>query len=1131
VEIKRRKALALLSYLAVSGEPQPRDKLATLLWPESSQSRARKALRRDLSELNLTLEGDWLEAGRESVGLREGVWLDVTEFQCYLAREAADPQLLIAAATLYRDDFLTGFTLPGCPEFDEWQFFQTESLRQALARALERLVGLLRDQANYETAIPYARRRLALDPLHEPAHRQLMQLYAQAGQHAAALRQYEICCQTLEDELGISPALETTALFDDIRTGSLSRKMESQETRLSPAALNPIENRKSPGLLRVGKIQNRHNLPTQTTSFIGREDELAQIKRLLLDEPDCRLLNLAGPGGIGKTRLALAAATQTLESFPHGAYFVSLSPVSEVEYIVPTIAEALRFTFYGSTDPKDQLLDYLSQKQLLLVVDNFEHLLDRTDLLSDILSHAPKVTLLATSRERLNLREEWVFEVQGLLFPAGGGQASEVLETSEVLTSYSAVQLFLQRARQTEIGFTPSAAEMADIGRICQLVEGMPLGLELASSWIRTLSCREIAAEIERSLDFLTTPLRNMPERHRSLRVVFEQTWRRLSQVEQTVLMQLSVFRGGCTREAAERVTGATLPVLSSLVDRALLRRTNTGRYGLHELIRQFAEAQLQTDPQLVDQTRQRHRDFFITLLEARTAGVKGGRQFETLAEIEADIDNVRLAWRGAVTNRQAEAIERSAECLFVYYLYRNGYDEGQSEFRRAIAAFAALPDAQADDSWLQELAIPAQKQNLVGFLLAGLGYFLAHRRNLQKGQMLLGQALALLRRTGPVDRRKEAFALLWLGWVLYFQGQLIEGKRYARESLTLLTEAADHWGEGWALLLLGNCLRDGRPAEAAGVYQTGLTLCRESKDQIVLSYLSLNMGIATKELGHYVQAQPYIDQAVTINEKLDNILGLGYALFSRGRLEIPQGKYRQAITTLQQALTYFNKVGTIHASRAQVYLGLAHHLQGDYDLAVQLYGQALEGLKVANSKLELTRCLNGLGCLAYDQGKLHQAEQFQRESLALLQETEPEPALVAATLCYLGHVIVASGEHRQGEARDYFRQALELATEHQLAPLALDVCVGVARLRAQTGKREQAVELLALAARHEASTFETRERARQYLAELLDQLPSEVRQAARARGQRLDWRQTAKHLIDELQEQTIQHPHSTRRT
>jgi predicted ATPase/DNA-binding SARP family transcriptional activator len=1086
LKITRRKAMALLIYLAGSGERQLRDTLATLFWPESTQQGARKALRRDLSELNLALGGDWLDAGALAVGLRAGFWLDVNQFQRDAMDKNADLKTLMAATNLYRDDFLTGFTLPDCPAFDEWQFFQGESLRQTFAATLERVVRILSKQAHYDEAIPYARRRLALDPAHEPAHRQLMWLHAQAGQQAAALRQYESLRETLRDEFDLSPSEETTALYMEIRTGKLR----------AVAAISPTP--------------RRHNLLTQTTTFIGREAEVAEIIRLLCEEPGCRLLNLVGPGGIGKTRLALAAAAQTLDAFPDGVYFVSLAPIGAVEYVIPAIAEAMRFTLFGNSEPKEQLLNYLASKRLLLVVDNYEHLLEEAGLLAEILNHAPDVTILATSRERLSLQEEWVYDVQGLTFPTTND------EGSTAFSAYSAVELFTQRTRQIVTGFAPSALEMADVVRICQLVEGMPLGLELAAPWIRTLSCREIAEEIQRNLDFLTTTLRNVPERHRSLSVVFEQTWRRLSNEEQAVLQQLSVFRGGCTRKAAEQVTGATLPVLSSLMHKALLRRTNTGRYELHELIRQFAETQLRTDPQAAIQARQRHKDFFVDFLEARTAGVKGDRQTETLAEIEADIDNVRLAWREAVTNRESEAIERSAECLFVYYLYRNGYDEGVLEFERVVAAFVTVPDRPEYDRWLSEFVGPDHKRNLVGFLLASLGYFVAHRRSLQRGQTLLEQALALLRRGASGDPRKVAFALLWLGWALYFQGRLTEGKRYGRESLLLLTETADHWGAAWAVLLLGACLRDGRPAEAEAVYQTGFALCRETGDQISLSYLSFNLGATLTELGQYAEAQQSIDLGVAISHRLNNILGLGYSLLRRGELNIAQGNYRQAVHALQQSWTYFNKVGAVHASRAQLCLGLAHHLQKEYDVAGQLYLQALEGFKAANNRLEPARCLNGLGWLAYDQGKLQQAEQFQRASLALLQETEPEPALVAATLRYLGQVMVAAGKHRHAEAGYHFREALELATEHRLTPIALDVCVGVAQLLVQREEKARAVKLLTRVAHHEAGTFAARETARQRLAELGDQLPLAEVQAAQAQEETLElWASVRTYLLE----------------
>ena len=839
LDVRPRKALALLIYLAITANRHTRDALATLLWPNSDQRQARHALRNRLSELSLALGGDWIEADRERVGLRAGFWLDVTEFQQHLANEAADSQTLTAAADLYRDDFLTGFTLPDCPEFDEWQFFQNESLRHALASALEKLAVILSDQADYEPAISYARRRLALDPLHEPAHQKLIVLYAQAGQQAAALRQYQICLEMLEAELGVPPSEEITTLYRQIRAGRFGRKEDRQADEPSPPPLK--------------STQNRHNLPTQTTSFVGREAELAEIQRLLLDELGCRLLTLIGPGGTGKTRLALAVASQMLDVFSDGAYFVSLASVSENADIVPAIAEALRFTFYGQDDPKDQLLAYLGQKQLLLVVDNFEHLLDGADLMSEILGQAPEVTLLTTSRERLNLQEEWVYEVPGLAFPA----LKE--ETSEGLSSYSAIELFTQRARQTVPNFAPSEDEMIDIGCICQLVEGMPLGLELAAPWVRTLSCREVAAEIERSFDFLSTTLRNMPERHRSLRAIFEQTWGRLSEAEQAVLRQLSVFRGGSTRKAAEQVTDATLPVLSSLVDKALLRRTNTGRYELHELIRQFAETQLQTDSSAVEQVQKRHGDYFVAFLETRTAGVKGGRQKETLAEIKADMDNIRLAWRRAIANRDVEGFERAAECLFIFYLYSSGHYEGQIAFQQAVTAFADLS-------------------------------------NVLKG-------------------------------------------------------------------------------------------------------------------------------------------------------------YR------------------------------AHELDA----------------------------------LAYKQR--YQAEQFLREALAIWQPITGQEAGMADVLRHLGQVLVSSGEHRRAEVRQYFWQALEPAIRYGLAPVALDVCLGVAQLLADTNQMEQSVELATLAEQHEASTFETKEKARQFLVELEHQMPSEPALAAQGRGQMQDLWATAQTLSVALAE------------
>nr|HMQ55534.1 helix-turn-helix domain-containing protein [Anaerolineae bacterium] len=303
------------------------------------------------------------------------------------------------------------------------------------------------------------------------------------------------------------------------------------------------------------------SLPTPPTPLVGREPELATIARLLQDG-QCRLLTLVGPGGVGKTRLALEIAANQQLALANGVYFVSLAGVGAAKFVIPAIADGLGLTFAGPADPKTQLFNYLRDKQLLLIIDNFEHLLaaeEATADLPDMLQVAPRLKLLITSRERLHLQGEWIFEVQGLPLPPD--------EQVENVEAYSAVTLFTHSARRLQPDFNLTAETKPAVVRICRLLAGLPLGLELAAAWVRTLSCQEIAQEIERGLDFLAASTRDMPERHRSIKAVFDHSWKLLSAAEQRVLRQLSVFRGGFRREAAEAVAGATLPILAILLD------------------------------------------------------------------------------------------------------------------------------------------------------------------------------------------------------------------------------------------------------------------------------------------------------------------------------------------------------------------------------------------------------------------------------------------------------------------------------------------------------------------------------------------------------------------------------------
>ncbi|MEZ4619848.1 MAG: BTAD domain-containing putative transcriptional regulator [Caldilineaceae bacterium] len=659
LNIARRKVQALLYYLAVNRELQQRATLATLLWPESDQQSAAGSLRRHLSELNRLLGPGWLDTEQDAVRLarRTDLWVDVAEFQRLLATCREHGHLvdavcerciapLTAAADLYRDDLLAGFSLPDTPDFDDWQLFQREELRFALATALDRLVEAHQRQETIGEAIPIARRRLSLDPLHEPAHRQLMQLYAASGQETAALRQYERCVQILQTELDAPPAPETTALYEQIRLG---RFVAAHAT--VPAKREPPQT-------------TRHNLTAPTTPLIGRTTECKELIKLIAD-PTQRLITILGPGGIGKTRLALTIAQQVVENLALDTFMVYLARLSDPSTIIPTIADALNFQFQtdGRTN-KAQLFAYLAPKQLYLVLDNIEHLLDGVHLVQELLEQCPQVRLLITSRERLKLTGETVYTLQSLDFPTW--------ETPQELQRYDAAQLFFETARRVRPNVVFQTAEMQYIARICRMVGGMPLGIILAATWVEHLAPATIATELTRGFDLLETELRDLPERQRSMRTILDYSWQRLTVREQDVFMRLATFQGGFTRAAAQAVAGATLPILVHLVDKSFLQSIAGERYEIHELLRQYAGQQLKKVEALTE-TQRIHANYYLDLLHNAEERLAGTEQLPVIHQIEADFENIRAAWQWAVMQDEYRLIDGALEGLFRWFWLRCG--------------------------------------------------------------------------------------------------------------------------------------------------------------------------------------------------------------------------------------------------------------------------------------------------------------------------------------------------------------------------------------------------------------------------------------------------------------------------
>ena len=416
------------------------------------------------------------------------------------------------------------------------------------------------------------------------------------------------------------------------------------------------------------------NLPAEPTPFVGRRHELGEIIKQL---EETRLLTLTGPGGIGKTRLALRTAVEIADEFEHGCCFVSLAPLRSVEPLIQTIAEGLKFPLATHEDPRRQLHRYLRKRQLLLVMDNFEHLLEGAEIVSEILQAAPAVKILATSRERLNLQSETILIVGGMDIP-GRVELEDPLK-------FDSVSLFVQSARKVRPGYDPALDELGQIAEICQIVQGMPLAIELAAAWLHILNVGEIIEELEAGLDILATEVRDAPERHRSIHAVFNHSWSMLGQNDQQIFMRLSVFRGGFTREAARQVAGASLQQLAGLVNKSFLSHDpGSGRLKIHELLRQYAQEQLSKTPQTSLSAQEAHAAYYAEFMGKRWEDLKDERQMLALAEIEADIENVRAAWGYYLGQRNAPRMKLFIHSFREVYWVRGWNHAGMELFAEA---------------------------------------------------------------------------------------------------------------------------------------------------------------------------------------------------------------------------------------------------------------------------------------------------------------------------------------------------------------------------------------------------------------------------------------------------------------
>jgi predicted ATPase/Flp pilus assembly protein TadD len=674
-----------------------------------------------------------------------------------------------------------------------------------------------------------------------------------------------------------------------------------------------------------------HNLPAQPTPFVGREKEFQEVVSTV-ENPGYRLINIVGPGGVGKTRLALQVAAEKIEKFHNGVYFIPLDTmnVGSVQFLVFTIANALNFSFYSREDPKIQLINYLREKEMLLIMDNFEHLVGEAELLTEIFKTAYKIKFLITSRERLRLKGEHIVELGGMDHPRS--------DTDPDFEGYSAVRLFIQSARCVKPDYELNPADRAALVRIFRRVEGIPLCIELAASWMRSLNPTEIVQELEKNIDFLESTVQDMPKRHRSLRAVFDYSWELLTVLEKQLFRKLSVFSGGFTREAAELVCDANLQTLSLMVDKSLLRRNPNGRYEMLTVLRQYASEKLARDPKEKEAAQDRHCVYYAGQLEKYRAIYRSGGEERFLTGIGDDIENYKLAWIRAVEQGRDQEIDQALISLYNFYEMRGWLQEGEELLRIAVESlkkrFTARPVERPQrlllgrvnaywgsiNRYLGQFAkaraildesvklLPEDCFNESMLVMNELGVIAYRIGDFKLARQIHEQVLALRESAG--EPRGIAVSLNNLAIVAHEMGDNEIAIQLHERALRLRTEAGDNRGRAASLNNLANVLtKVGRNDEARAFYEQSLEIRRKINDRAGIASCLNNLGAVQETAGNYPEAERLYLESLAIKRDIGDDRGTGNTMNNLGSTYVKMGNFKEARKYLHEALKILSRI------------------------------------------------------------------------------------------------------------------------------------------------------------------------------------------------------------------------------
>lgn len=905
-----------------------REFLAGLCWPEASEASARRYLRQALWRIRRALPP--AEASDSPWVVTDDIQVVFNPHSSYIVdtqvlehREPGweDIDALAHSAGQYLGDLLPGF-------YDDWITLQRERLRSIFEEKVALLIERLIQEERWREAVNWAEFWIARGGAPEPAFRALIRAYHGLGDRSGIVGAYQRCVEVLRAEVGVQPGKETTDLFQGLVGGA------GTDLALHASASSPAQEWEMGGV------------PVPVTPIVNRVSELAQIDELL-DAGECRLLTLAGLGGTGKTRLAIEVGLRRSGAHPGGVAFVSMAGLASGDLLAVSLARSLGSSLSGQRGYGEQIAEALGKRNILVILDGFDQTIDVAPLVAEILHRGPGVRFLVTSRERLNLRGEWVVEVRGLAVPESSDRES--VEQSP------AARLFLQTAKRLDHGYVPSDADIEAIAQFCQLTEGLPLAIELAGSWTRVLSCRQILEQMQENLGFLSAAERGIPDHQTSILATFEQSWSGLDNRERMAFRRLGVFRGGFHRSAALHVSEASLHVLLSLVDKSLVMRMSGDRFSLHALVAEFARTKLEEAGE-ADLIAKRHRDWYLDLVSASVPRLWGSGEIAYMDQLDADRDNLRSALTWSMEHGDADSRLRLASSLAWFWYVRGYYPEGRHWLEQALQASQGASALQ--------LARVLYRSSLIASL----------QGDHDRAEALGLRALSVLSETdSPWDR---AWALAGMG----FAAELKEGYELAYKCFSDAEEvfAEENCPEEVITMRLYKgiaCGRAGDCESAERVVRESLSRLRELNDTVALARGLLYLGELAVEregleeaAGHYSDALRYAKVRSSRDEIGQSLEGLAAVMLGTGH-PLPAARLLGAADRIRSYL------GSLRRSRfnqrAQDLLASAKRdLPAGAVDAAQLEGAAVSLEEAIESGV---RCVSELGLpCAGDEPALH---------------------------------------------------------------------------------------------------------------------------------------------------------------